>query len=338
MATEFQEKMKEQLEEGIKNIYKSDEWANYLKLYRNFANLSYNNKILVFIQNPNASIIKTANAWKKDYERYIEKGQKAIYICRPNNTKRTYTTEEILERLEKNPDSEYWKEMFEKAQESGGVVQISYATYSYIPEFDVSQTNGKELPPHMIREALKDEYSDAKEVIDCLTDFAVSNEYVSSVSFKDVEDDSSLANAYGYYRPSTKEIVLRNDMSESMTVKVLIHEIAHSMLHGKEMFEAGLDNTSFINKRDIKEIQAESVAYVVCQDLGIDSSKESFGYIAEYANEDMNKLKSNLDIIDKCAVAIIDNLNDRYKEKEGLYENDLPVYEAELDEEDELTL
>lgn len=325
--TDFQKEMEGRLEQGLMDVYNSENWENYLKLYSNFSNFSVNNKILVMLQKPDAQIVKSFNSWQKDFERTVKKGEKAIYICRPVFSQKTYTVKEILEKLEGNPSSEFYRNLLEEAQENGGTATINNHRFVWYPEFDVSQTDGKELPPHTIRETLSESFEgDYGKVIDDLTSFVTENGYAVSVKFDSESNDSTLKNAYGYYRPSTKEIVVADNMSSTMTIKVLIHEIAHSMLHGKEMFEQGLDNTSFINKRDIKEIQAESVAYIVCQDLGIDSSKESFGYIAEFAysgntnKEDcLKKLRGNLEIIDKCANAVIEGLEQSLeKDKEDI--------------------
>ena len=300
--------LNEKLEAGIRGVYNSEEWANYLKMYRNFANYSTNNKILVMLQKPDATMVKGFMTWKNEFGRSVIKGETGITIFKPMLTRTVYTTEDILKKLEENPSSTFWQNLLEEAHEAGGSVTRETFRFGSERVFDVSQTTGKELPPHTIREPLKEKVTDYETLFESLKGFAEGRQYASEVRFATPETDPVLQGAYGYYRPSTKEIVLREGMSESMTIKVLVHEIAHSMLHGKEMFDAGLDNTSFIGKRDIKEIQAESVAFIMCDSLGIDSSCDSFGYIATYANEDMDKLRDNLKLIDLCANELLDGL------------------------------
>jgi hypothetical protein len=308
------EQMEERLKQGIREVYESENWTNYLNLNKNFANYSWRNKLLVFLQKPDATLVKGYKTWKNEYGRLVDKGQKAIFICAPKTSTKTYTTEDIMKKLEDKPDSEFWSEMLEQSLKEGSV-SATGRYFSYIPVFDVSQTSGKELPPHSIREALSESVDDYESVLRDLMDVAPEK---VTISFSSVEKDSHLDNAYGYFRPTTNEIVLRDNMSESMTIKVLVHEMAHSMLHGEEMLVEGVEDTSKITARDLKEIQAESVAYIVCSELGIDSSKESFGYVADYMNEDFEKLSKCLDAINKCSNQIIDSLSVAMDKEKGI--------------------
>ncbi len=297
-------RLTKQLEEGVQQIFNSESWKNYLKMYENFRKYSWQNKLLVMYQNPNASIVKGYRSWEKDFHRTVKKGEKAIKIFAPSSYTRTMSEEEFNKRVQYNPELEKYRDKIEN-----GEVKINMLTFTVANVFDVSQTEGEPLPEHEIRKELKGKVADYHKTLKMLMDIAP-----CPVSFSNIEKDSTLNNAYGYFKPSDNTIVLRDDMSEEMTVKVLIHEMAHSLLHGKEMLVEGIDNSSFIKQRDIKEIQAESVAYCVCDTLGIDSACESFGYIAEYANADMKKLKNTLEVIDKTVQKITDDI-EKYKEK-----------------------
>ncbi len=298
-------KLTQTLKEGVQSIFNSDSWKNYLKMYENFSNYSYQNKILVFLQKPDAVAVKGYRSWEKDFHRTVKKGEKAIKIFAPTSYTRTMSEEEFEKRVKYDKSLEKYRDKIENGQ-----VKVQMPSFTVVNVFDVSQTEGEPLPNHDLRKALTGKVEGYKETLDMLISIAP-----CPVDFANKETDTALSNAYGYFRPSENHIVLRDDMSEEMTVKVLIHEMAHSLLHGEQMLVEGVGDTSFIGKKDIKEIQAESVAYIVCDGLGIDSSAESFGYVAEYANEDIKKLESTLEVIDKT-VKEINGRIDRYRGRE----------------------
>ena len=303
--TDAQKELNKKLEEGVQAVFNSDSWKNYLKMYENFRNYSWQNKILVMLQKPDATVVKGFRSWQKDFNRTVKKGEKGIRIFAPSTYNKLYTPD-AFELL-----CEYDKQ-FEKYRNNkqGDMIAVPMQTFVPVSVFDVSQTEGEPLPVHEIRKELKGEVKDYQKTLQMLIDICP-----CPVDFSNIETDKHLDNAYGYFSPTDNHIVLRDDMSEEMTIKVLVHEMAHSMLHGKDMLVEGIEDTSFLGKKDLKEIQAESVAYCVCDSLGIDSACESFGYIAMYANEDMKKLKNTLDVIDK-AVSKIEKGIEEYRDKE----------------------
>ena len=128
------------------------------------------------------------------------------------------------------------------------------------------------------------------------------------ITYEDIEGE-----AKGYFHTTDHRIAIQEGMSQSQTVKTAIHEVAHAKLHDREQNQ---DIDAVLDKdRNTKEVEAESVAYTVCQHFGIDTSDYSFGYIAGWSSDrDMKELKSSLDIIRKTASELITGIEDRLAE------------------------
>lgn len=245
------------IETGIKEVFTSEKYLNYLKFLSNFHSYSVNNSILIFSQNPEASIVAGFNKWKK-LKRNVKKGEKSIKILAP-----------LIKKIKNDEDEE------ESVINGFRIVSV----------FDVSQTEGEDLPTlcDELTEEVK-EYETLFNKIKSITSLPI--------EFKPLE------NCKGYYSPDENKIAIKEGMSESQTIKTLVHELAHSILHKDTK-----------KSRATAEVEAESVAYVVCNQLGIDTSDYSFEYLATWSSgQDVKELKGSLSIIQKTADKIIKKL------------------------------
>lgn len=253
------------LEKGVKEVFTSDRFREYLDTMSKFYRYSAANSLLIMLQFPDASLIAGFKAWETKFDRHVKKGEKAIRILAPCPHKKTIQDNDGTEK------------------------EITWTTFRPVSVFDVSQTEGKEIPT--ICDRLQGTVTGYKELIEKL-------ETVSPVPvvYETIE-------ANGYYHTIDKVIKINTGMSELQTVKTLVHEISHSILHDKE--------TGCCSKvpRDIKELQAESVAYTVCQYLGLDTSEYSFEYVAGWSRDkDTKELTNNLEIIRQTAKQIIESI------------------------------
>lgn len=253
----------DKLEEGIKDLFESDNYINYLKCMSRFTDYSFNNTILISMQRPDASLVAGFRKWN-EFNRYVRKGEKGIKILAPC----------IYKAEKKNADSETEKP--NKGDEEERVLK----GFRVVHVFDVSQTEGEELPKitNMLDGSMEG-----------YADFMTALKKVSPVpiEFKKIE-----GSANGYYHLADKNIVIDTGMSDTMNVKTTIHEISHAILHNQD------DGAEKDVDRHTKEVQAESVSYVVCQYYGIDTSDYSFGYVAGWSSgRDLKELKDSLDTI-----------------------------------------
>ena len=206
--------------------------------------------------------------------------------------------------------------------------EVKMTAYRIVSVFDLSQTEGKELPNIGIVE-LKDNVHEYEIFME-----ALKQSTSIPIEFEDISNKS----AKGYFDNVEQRIVIRNGMSESQSVKTAVHELAHSILHNMNTNPDGAKED-----RLTKEVEAESVAYTVCQHFGIDTSDYSFGYIAGWSSgKDVNELKQSLETIQKTATELITNIEDRIpkirKEKqleENVTESVTKDDEIHLNEDDE---
>ncbi len=291
------------IEGGVYSLEDNDSYKNYLEMNKNFANYSVNNKILVFLQRPEATLVKGANTWFKEYERHVVEGEKAIRILAPN----IYMKEIDASELDKYKGMGY-----SLKEDKGDTCLVKKIFYKSVPVFDVSQTEGKELPPHDFCPVLNDETiteNQYEALMNAIYDVAKEQNPSVVIRLEEKDTDSTLkSGVHGYFRPSTNEIVVDKDMPMTQQIKTLVHEVTHSLLHGEEMKVEGLEDTSKILNKSDKECQAESVAFMVCDSLGIDTSSYSFPYVASWVNEDVNKFKENLFVINTTAKQLIEGL------------------------------
>lgn len=273
--------LSEKLEKGLKDLIDSDNYRKYLGTMSRFHNYSYRNCLLITAQCPNATHIAGYNDWRKKFHRFVKAGEKCIWIFAPVPVLKKIeiegkdnTTYETLVDTDGKPE----KDTAEKIQ----------MFYKPVPCFDISQTDGVPLPE--IVHKLDFEVDGYDRLMD-----AIKNISPVPISFEDI-----YTNANGYYDISNNRIVVRNDLSEAQSVKTALHEIAHSMMHDKD---------SIVNKSWVREIEAESVAFIVCSYVGIDTADYSFGYITGWADGRLEDFKASLGRIKDTSSNIIDRLN-----------------------------
>ena len=292
MADERTEKQKVQeitdkLEEGLKELFESEKYKTYLSTMSKFHNYSFNNTLLIAMQKPEATLVAGYKAWQKNFERHVNKGEKAIRILAPA----PYKIKEERDKLDPVTGEMMFDEngMPQKEQ-----VEVTIPAFRAVSVFDVLQTDGKPIPELEAQELLS--------TVEGYEDFvqALMNVAPVPIGFEDIPGDSK-----GYFHTEEKRIAVQENMSESQTLKTMVHEVAHSMLHNKEINRDDLMEAP-AKDRNTKEVEAESVAYTVCQHFGIDTSDYSFGYIVGWSSgKDMKELKSSLDIIRKTSSELI---------------------------------
>ena len=257
-----QEELK-MIEQGITELLASGKWQDFLKFQSAFHNYSFGNVMLIMMQMPTASRVAGYNTWKK-LGRQVLKGQKSIRILAPMVFKG--------EKEEENDKGE--KETKE----------FSYMRFKGVPVFDVSQTEGEELP----------------KLVEMLQGDTELYEKIMSIVPIPVAEEEIQGGANGYYHLVEKRIAIKKSNSELQKLKTLIHEWGHHILHAKDKKEKVA--------QDIRELEAESVAFVVCHRLGIDTSNYSFGYLTGWGQgEEANaKIKACGERIQKASNEILE--------------------------------
>ena len=285
----------EKLEQGIKELFESEKYKTYLNTMSKFHNYSFNNTMLIAMQKPDATLVAGFKAWQKNFDRHVKKGEKGIRILAPA----PYKIKEEQEKL----DPVTGEIMLDKnGMPITEEVEIKIPAFRVVPVFDVSQTDGKEMPDIGVNE-LSGSVEDYEDFMQALTEVSP-----VPITYEDIDGD-----AKGYFHTTDHRIAIQEGMSQSQTVKTAIHEVAHAKLHD---WERNQDIDAVLDKdRNTKEVEAESVAYTVCQHFGIDTSDYSFGYIAGWSSDrDMKELKSSLDTIRKTASELITGIEDRLAE------------------------
>ena len=292
------EKLKEitdRLEQGITELFDSERYKEYLRVMSKFHNYSFNNTLLIAMQKPDASLVAGFSAWKNNFERNVMKGQKGIKIIAPSPFKVKQEMQKIDPHTQKSVIGKDGKPVTEEKE-------ITIPAYKVVTVFDVSQTEGKELPDIAVDELTGD--------VDRYKDFFAALEKTSPVpiAFEKIEGGS-----HGYYHLADKRIALNEGMSELQTLKTAIHEIAHAKLHDIDL-NAPKDGQPRVD-RNTREVEAESVAYTVCQHYGLDTSDYSFGYVAGWSSgRELSELKSSLETIRSAAAEIINSIDANFAE------------------------
>ena len=292
------EKLKEitdRLEQGITELFDSERYKEYLRVMSKFHNYSFNNTLLIAMQKPDASLVAGFSAWKNNFERNVMKGQKGIKIIAPSPYKIKQEMQKIDPHTQKPIIGKDGKPVTEEKE-------VTIPAYKVVSVFDVSQTEGKELPDIAVDELTGD--------VDRYKDFFAALEKTSPVpiAFENIEGGS-----HGYYHLEDKRIAINEGMSELQTLKTAIHEIAHAKLHDIDL-NAPKDEQPRVDRRT-REVEAESVAYTVCQHYGLDTSDYSFGYVAGWSSgRELSELKSSLETIRSAAAEIINSIDENLAE------------------------
>ena len=293
------EKLKEitdRLEQGITELFDSERYREYLRVMSKFHNYSFNNTLLIAMQKPDASLVAGFSAWKNNFGRNVIKGQKGIKIIAPSPYKVKQEMKKIDPHTQQPIIGKDGKPVTEEKE-------ITIPAYKVVSVFDVSQTEGRELPDIAVDELTGD--------VERYRDFFAALEKTSPVpiGFEQIPGSS-----HGYYHLEDKRIAIQEGMSELQTLKTAIHEIAHAKLHDIDLNAPENEQQPRIDRRT-REVEAESVAYTVCQHYELDTSDYSFGYVAGWSSgRELSELKSSLETIRSAAAEIINSIDETLAE------------------------
>lgn len=281
----------DKLEAGLKELFESEKYKSYLSTMSKFHNYSFNNTLLIAMQKPDASLVAGFGKWRDDFERHVKKGEKGIKILAPSPYKVKKQMEKIDPATQKPVIGADGKPVTEEQE-------IEIPAFRVVTVFDVSQTEGKEIPDIAV--------SELTGSVEQYQDFFAALEKASPVpiAFENIE-----GGAHGYYHLEEKRIAIDEGMSELQTLKTAIHEIAHAKLHAIDKDAPATEQADRPDRRT-REVQAESVAYAVCQHYGLDTSDYSFGYVAGWSSgRELSELKASLETIRKAANELITDID-----------------------------
>ena len=287
--------IQKKLEDGVRAIFTSEKYQEYISAMSKFPRYSINNCILIASQLPEASLVCGFRKWQTEFNRTVNKGEHGIMILAPIKGK-TEVLEEVFDENNKAVVDENGNQKTEK-------VTREYQTFRPVYVFDVSQTSGDPLPTL------------ASELNEKVDSFEEMKGVLISISPVPVSFETINGGANGYYSPTAGKIVVDERLPQLQMLKTMVHEIAHATLgHGSK--EDKWD-------RQTKEVQAESVAYWVTQMIGLDTSDYSFGYISGWSKDkEVSELKESLDVIkqtaDKLSSSIEEKIRELKKERESL--------------------
>ncbi len=278
----------EMIEQSVHNIYESENFKNYLHVLSKFHNYSLNNVILILSQYPTASLVAGYNSWRDNFHRYVNKGEKAIRILAPYQVN--------------------VKKILEDTDEQGNKIQteedVKVTKFRIVNVFDISQTNGEPIADLNLVNELKGTSNNARALIAAINEICT-----IPIELKHAQEDPTLEHgAKGYYSITEDKIVINSDLEDIQIAKTLSHEYAHSILHKDTK-----------RSQSQREIEAESLAFVICDHFDIDTSEYSFGYVASYAMNNQDQLKDILKNIQSNAKEIINSI-------EPLFERDLLIF------------
>ena len=280
----------QQLEEGIQSLFESAAYKTWLDTMSRFHDYSLNNTLLIASQKPDATLVAGYTAWQKTFGRQVNKGEKAIRILAPAPYKRKAEVDKVDPKtgeILKNPDGSSAKETKE----------IVVPAFKVVSVFDVSQTEGRELPTLGVNELTGDvvQYENFLEALKMSCPVPVDFEQIAT-------------GAKGYFHTVENRIALQEDMSQAQTIKTLIHEMSHQKLHSETPAKEVPEEAKLT--RNHKEVEAESVAYTICRHFGIDTSDYSFAYIAGWSHgKETPELKASLTRIRNAANEMITDIS-----------------------------
>lgn len=282
------EEITSKLEKGVKDIFDGANYQQYLNFCAKLPRYSVNNQILIMMQKPDATMCQSFTNWK-EVNRHVRKGEKGIRILAPAPYKMQKEQEKVdaSGKTILDKDGEPVKE----------TVEVTINAFRPVSTFDVSQTEGEPIPSPGV-----DELTGSVEGYETLL-AAIKEVVPVPISFEQID-----SGAKGFYHLEENRIVVQEGMSEAQTVKTLLHEASHQALHSK----AAMDSAGDKKSKNQKETEAESVAYVVCQHYGIDTSDYSFPYVATWsADKEVPELKASLDTIRRTASELIVKIDEK---------------------------
>ena len=299
------ERMKEitdRLETGTQELFESERYKAYLTTMSKFHSYSFNNTLLIAMQG--GQLVAGYNKWRDDFHRNVKKGEKAIKILAPA----PFKAKKEVQKL----DAQGRPVMGKDGKPVTEVQEIQVPAFKIVSVFDVSQTEGEPLPSIGVEELTGS--------VERYGEFFKALEQTSPVpiGFEDIPGGS-----HGYYHLTEKRIAIQEGMSELQTLKTAIHEIAHSKLHAIDPEAPAIEQADRPDSRT-REVQAESVAYAVCQHYGLDTSEYSFGYVAGWSSgRELAELKASLEVIRSAAHELISALDEHLAELRQQREADL---------------
>lgn len=275
------------IDEGVKGVFESDRYKEYLKFVSKFTDYSARNTMLINMQRPDATLVAAYGKWKQ-LGRQVERGQTGIEILAPV----AFKTNQIME-TERPAKDEFGNQLYNPdGTEKMETVEnpVTELGFKKVYVFDVSQTSGKELP-EPVQELTGEIDTARKESV-----FAA----LKKVTGIDIEFQNIKGGAKGYYSPVDNRIVIQSGMSDAQTLKTAFHEAAHNLLH-----DPSKNIVTVKSARNEKEVQAESVAFIVAEKFGLDTSEYSFPYIASWSDgKQLEQLKNSLQEIQSAAKKI----------------------------------
>ena len=283
----------DRLEQGIMGVFESERYAEYLRTMSKFHNYSLNNTLLIAMQGGN--LVKGYRQWEKEFDRHVKSGEKGIKIFAPA----PYKVKKLVDKI----DPETRKPVLDR---EGKTVkeekEITVPAFKVVTVFDISQTEGKEFPDLSVKPLLAD--------VEQYEDFFAALEKASPVpiAFEQITNGAN-----GYFSLTDKRIAIKEGVSELQAVKTAIHEIAHAKLHDVDL-NAPPEQQNRVDRHTC-EVEAESVAYTVCQHFGLDTSDYSFGYVAGWSSgKEMTELKASLETIQTTAKELITEIEGHFTE------------------------
>lgn len=300
------------LEEGVEKVFTSEQYQMYLQTMAKFHNYSFNNTLLIAMQRPDATLLAGYQTWQKKFHRHVKRGEKGIKIIAPVPVKEKRQvekideeTQEIVIGIDGQPETE--------------TVERILPRFRVTTVFDVSQTEGEPLPTLEVNELVGDVF--------IYEDFMKGLEEISPVPFQFQEIDSG---AKGYYSNAEKLVAIQTGMSQAQTMKTAVHETAHAILHDRDVME----ENGITKDRMTKEVESESVAYVVCNHFGLDTSNYSFNYVAGWSSDkEMPELRSSMDTIRLTSSQLIADITEKLLEQQKTRKLENDIKTEELTEE-----
>jgi len=288
-------KITSKLESGIKELFESDKYMDYLKTMSRFHKYSTRNTLLIHIQNPNATVVAGYQAWIDKFKRQVRGSEKSIKIFAPIASKKKAIEVEKIDAVTKLPIlDEHGNPVTETLQP----LSASNMRFRLVSVFDVSQTDGEPLPTL------------AENIVGDVNHYDLFMDTLKAVSPLPIVLEPLPENMDGVCRFGDK-IAIREGMSEIRTACAGIHEIAHAKLHDRSMLEGNIEKPK---SRRTQEVEAESISYAVCQYYGIETGANSFGYLAEWSKtQELKELNASLDTIRKTVAELIDGIDEQYR-------------------------